>query len=67
MTVYSKSNRSAMSYREPYEVKGGRPYPDEVRLYGSYPGRQGENSISARLVCVKDIKGSVLLRNEVEP
>ena len=56
-----------MSYREPHKVKGGRLYHGEVRLYGFYPGRQGENSISARLVCVKDIKGSVLLRNEVEP
>ena len=43
MTVYSKSNRCMMSYREPHKVKGGRLYHGEVRLYGIYPGRQGEN------------------------
>ena len=49
------------SYREPSKVKDGRLIYGEVRLYGLFirVGRGNVRliSISARVVCVKDIKG----------
>ncbi|MBS5731491.1 MAG: hypothetical protein ACLU3P_08815 [[Eubacterium] siraeum] len=49
------------SYREPCKVKDGRLICGEVRLYGFFirVGRGNVRliSISARVVCVKDIKG----------
>lgn len=48
-------------HREPCKVKDGRLIYDEVRLYGFFirVGRGNVRliSISARVVCVKDIKG----------
>lgn len=49
------------SYRELCQVKDGRRIYGEVRLYGLFirVGRGNVRliSISARVVCVKDIKG----------
>lgn len=48
-------------HREPCKVKDGRRIYGEVRLYGFLSGSAEGTfrfiSISARVVCVKDIKG----------
>lgn len=59
--MYGKSTRKMKSYRELCQVKDGRLIYGEVRLYGLFirVGRGNVRliSISARVVCVKDIKG----------